>query len=735
MRSRFLLLLAVTFASSLKAQPLEFAEPIPEVASPTKSAMAPATRQEPVREVLHGRQIVDRYRWLEGDNSNSSLMGQVTPEVAAWTDEQNAYTRAVLDSLPGRKRVEDQLRPLLQVGAVSSPKVRGERHFYSKREGSQSQPIYYYRDGLRGSDKVLVDPAALDSSGLTTVTWISPSRDGKLVAYGTYRAGDENSTLHLLEVDTRKKLPLEIPNKTQAPYWMPDGSGFVYENLDDPKNPYSGRVRFHRTGDDPAKDAVLMRQFLPEEDAKLATTWGPSGSLSEDGRWLLLAYATSTRSNDLWVADFTAYLKTGKLERREVSVGKEGSVSGFTVGDRLFLQTNQGSPNGRIDVVDLTQAQPGPLVARPWLAERTDATIQDVNPGKGLIVVEFLKNAASLLEVRDLSGKPMGDLRLPGIGSAGVTTEQDRTSAFVSFTSFNYPTSILLVDLQKPTSEPVIWERPAVPVDPSKVEVRQVWYKSKDGTRISMFLVHKKGLEKNGDNPTDLSGYGGFGVSTTPSFSATKFQWLEAGGLLAYPNLRGGGEYGDAWHQAGMLDKKQNVFDDFIAAAEWLIAEKYTRPERLAISGGSNGGLLTGAAVVQRPDLFRVALVGVPLLDMLRYEKFLMARYWVPEYGSAEDPAQFEFLAAYSPYQKVKAGTHYPAVLLTAGENDVRVHALHARKMAAELQAAAAGDPIPLRCSCGSIARRDTGRASRCTFACATSPIERSSSCGSSAWS
>ena len=245
----------------------------------------------------------------------------------------------------------------------------------------------------------------------------------------------------------------------------------------------------------------------------------------------------------------------------------------------------------------------------------------------------------------------------------------------------------------KPTAEPVLWERPPVPVDPASVEVKQVWYTSKDGTKVSMFVVHRKGLALSGDNPTILTGYGGFNVSETPLFSATMFQWFDAGGVMALPNLRGGGEYGDAWHEAGMLAKKQNVFDDFIAAAEWLIAEKYTRPAKLAIAGGSNGGLLTGAAVVQRPDLFRVALVAVPLLDMLRYQYFSMARYWVPEYGSAEDAAQFPFLKAYSPYQNVKPGTDYPAVLLTAGENDSRVHASHARKMAAALQAATAEVP------------------------------------------
>jgi len=279
------------------------------------------------------------------------------------------------------------------------------------------------------------------------------------------------------------------------------------------------------------------------------------------------------------------------------------------------------------------------------------------------------------------------------LGSADLSAELDRTEAYLTFTSFNYPTTVFRVDLTRPDAEPELWERPAVPVDPASVEVQQVWYSSKDGTRISMFLVHKKGLLRQGENPTLLTGYGGFNISETPSFNATLFQWFEAGGVYALPNLRGGGEYGDTWHQAGMLSRKQNVFDDFFAAAEYLIAQKYTNPKRLAILGGSNGGLLTGAAVVQRPELFAAAIVAVPLLDMLRYQNFLMARYWVPEYGSAEDAEQFKYLHAYSPYHQVKPGTRYPAVLLTAGENDARVHALHARKMTAALQAANASDP------------------------------------------
>jgi prolyl oligopeptidase len=651
----------------------------------------PATRIDPVTETLHGVTVLDNYRWLEGDNRDPQDMGKVTPEVAAWTDAQNAYTRSMLDNRPARKAVEDRLRPLMEIGSVTAPRMRADRYFFSKREGNQNQPVFYWRRGYKGMSRALVDPAKIDATGLTTVEWMSPSPDGKIVAYGTYRAGDENTTLHLMDVDTGKPLPLEIPDKVQPPDWLPDGSGFVYQNLKNAKDPYSGQILFHRLDTPRDSDELIFRQFTKAENEKLATTWGPFSTLSRDGHWLVIGYWIDTKSNDLWVANFDDFQKTGTLDRKVVSVGQPGQASGTVIAGTLFLQTTKGAPKGRVVAVDADR--PDQSRWRDVVAERPDAVIESVDFGKGAIAVTYLKNAANFVEVFDLTGKSRGVIAQPGIGSAEIRTEEDRTEAYLTFTSFNSPTSIFRVDLAKPSAAPELWERPEVPVDPGTVEVDQVWYPSKDGTRVSMFLVHRKGLVRDGKQPTVLTGYGGFNVSETPVFVASLFQWFEAGGLYALPNLRGGGEYGDTWHEAGMLDKKQNVFDDFIAAAEWLIANKYTNPQRLAISGGSNGGLLTGAAITQRPDLFRAAIVAVPLLDMLRYQNFLMARYWVPEYGTAEDAAQFKFLQAYSPYQHVKPGTRYPAVLLTAGEHDSRVHASHARKMTAALQAATASDP------------------------------------------
>ena len=653
----------------------------------------PATRIAPVTDTLHGQALTDNYRWLEGDNADPAQMGKVTAEVAAWTDTQNAYTRGVLDLLPGRQGVEDELRPLMEIGSVGAPSVRGNRYFLWKREGNQNQPVYYVREGLHGNDRVLIDPAKLDATGLTTVTWISPSHDGSLVAYGTYRAGDENTTLHVLETNSLALTGLTIPNKVQAPDWLPDGSGFVYSNLKNPKDPYTGQILFHKMGTAVASDMLLFRQYTRAENEKLATTWGPGGGLSWDGKWLVLTYAVDTKSNDIWLANFDDVRRTGRVDKKVVSVGRDGAAYGTVIGGTLYLYTTKGAPKGRIVAAPVTT--PDETHWRDVVPERQDAVIAEngVAFAKGAIVVTYMKNASSVVEVFDRNGTSVGTIKQPGIGAAEVAAEEDRSEAFLTFTSFNYPTSILRVDLTKPSAEPELWVQPKVPVDPTTVTVEQVWYPSKDGTKISMFLIYPKTLKKDGSSPALVTGYGGFNVSETPSFIATWFQWFNAGGLIAVPNLRGGGEYGDEWHEAGMLGQKQNVFDDFYAALEWLIANEYTNSQRLAVTGGSNGGLLTGATVTQRPELVRAAVVAVPLLDMLRYQDFLMARYWVPEYGSAEQVDQFAFLKEYSPYQKVKPGTKYPAVFLTAGENDTRVHAMHARKMAAALQAATASDP------------------------------------------
>ncbi|MGA7615998.1 MAG: prolyl oligopeptidase family serine peptidase [Thermoanaerobaculia bacterium] len=640
-----------------------------------------------MKETLHRVPVVDPYRWLEGSSApEADDDPALDARVSEWTDLQNTHTRRLLDSLPGRAELESRLRRLMECDSINTPQMRGDRIFFWKRAGTQAQYVSYVQEGPAGAPRALVDPNAIDRDGLTALDWTAPNHDGSLMAFGLYRAGDENTTLNLVDVVRGERLPDIIAGRVEDVQWMPDSSGFFYARLADLSNPYSRQIRFHRLGAEAADDPILFAQY---QEGPLSTTWGPFAWTSRDARWMILGYWTGTDSNDLWVIDLRHWFATGVVTMRTIVEGEKAISTGPVVGDTLFMQTTLGAPNGRLVAVDLHR--PDRERWREIVPERKDVILQSVSPARGMLALDALENAASVIEIHALDGTFVRRLELPGIGSASIETEEERTDAFVTFTSFNEPTSIYRVDLADGSRE--LWARPAVPVDPSTVEVEQIFYPSKDGTRVPMFLVHRKGLELDGNNPVLLTGYGGFGIPETPAFMATLFPWFEAGGVYALPNLRGGGEFGESWHRDGMLDRKQNVFDDFIAAAEWLIDRRYTNPSRLAISGGSNGGLLTGAALVQRPELFAAAVCAVPLLDMLRYHHFLMARYWVPEYGSAEDPAQFRYLLDYSPYHNVKPGAKYPAVLFTAGENDTRVHALHARKMAARMQEVTASDP------------------------------------------
>ncbi|HEX8524447.1 MAG TPA: prolyl oligopeptidase family serine peptidase [Tepidisphaeraceae bacterium] len=661
----FLILLMMTHAT--------FAQSVPP---------PPSTPAKPVTENIHGTSITDPYRWLEGDAG-----GKVTDEVAKWTDAQNARTRAVLDNLPGRAKIESRIRELLQITTVSPPTMALDRYFHTRREGNQNQAVLYARDGAEGKSRVLIDPNTLDKEALVTLAWYQPSQDGKLLAFGTYRAGDENAVAHILDVDSGKWHSDKIKGKVDNElYWLPDASGFVYRNLSDVENPYSGQVMFHRLGTEQKQDKLLFEQY---KTGPHASTWGPFGQLSKDGRWLLLGYHTSTKSNDLWICDFDQFLRSGKLEKVEIITGADARFNGEFNGDTLFMHTNLDAANGRVIAVDLHH--PDKSHWREIVPERKDAVIDSVRLARGILTVVYQKSATTQIRLFDLDGSNARDLELPGIGTAELITEPDRTEAFVNFNSFNTPPTIYRVDLK--SRQRKLWDKTSVPVDPDSVEVKQVFYSSTDGARVSMFLVHKKDLKLDGNNPTLLTGYGGFAINITPQFNPVMFNWFESGGVLAFPNLRGGGEYGETWHTNGMLANKQNSYNDFLSAAQWLVDNHYTNPKRLAIIGGSNGGLLVGAAVTQKPELFSAVVCAVPLLDMVRYQNFLMARYWVPEYGTAEDAEQFKFLFKYSPYHNVKSGTKYPAVLFSAGENDTRVHPLHARKMAALMQASTASDP------------------------------------------
>ncbi|MFI5381691.1 MAG: prolyl oligopeptidase family protein, partial [Tepidisphaerales bacterium] len=552
-------------------------------------APAPATEAKPVTETIGGRTFVDPYRWLEGDEQ-----GKVTPEVAAWTDAQNAYTRSVLDNLPGRAAVEARLRELMTIPAMGVPVARGGPYFHTRREGSQNQAVLFVRQGPGGEPRLLLDPNALDKEGLVTLAWYVPSHDGKLLAFGIYRAGDENAVGHILDVDTGKWLADELKSKVSECEWSPDGKSLFYARLADAKNPYSKQICFHKLGDEATKDAVLFEQY---KTGPLATTYGPEFGIDRNARWMALGYYTGTRSNDLWAVDLEKWRTTGQFERREIVTGVESRSTGIILGDTLYMQTTVDAPNGRLVAVDMKN--PGRANWKVLAPERADATLKSIDAAKDFIVLHYDQNACSHIELIRRDGTPAGTVALPGLGSASLHAEEDSNEGFLSYTSFNTPPTIYRFEL--PAGNREVWHRVDVPVDPDSVEVKQAWYPSKDGTKISMFIVHKKGMKLDGRNPTLLYGYGGFGISMTPAFRATYFPFFEAGGVLAIPNLRGGGEYGEAWHKAGMLEKKQNVFDDFISAAGYLIQAGYTSPNKLAISGGSNGGLLVGAVLVQCP--------------------------------------------------------------------------------------------------------------------------------------
>jgi prolyl oligopeptidase len=584
--------------------------------------------------------------------------------------------------VPGRDQLEARIADLMRIDSISSPAMRADRYFYTKRTGDQNQRVLYVRDGHDGKDRLLIDPNTLDESGLYSLDWFTPNTDGTLLAFGLSYAGDEMTVAYVMDVETGEWLADEIPNKVGSIHWLPDSSGFLYSVLDDPDDAYSRSIRLHTIGRHPRQNPELYAQTEPSRI--------PGAMLSRDGRWLIKTEFAGWAQQDVWVIDFNHWQRTGELEAKPIAVDLDARFSPqFIHGDMLYLFTTLDAPNGKLFAVDLTR--PEQRYWRTILAERDDAVLRTVDEARGMFVATYFKDVVTRMERFRMDGTPLGELKLPGLGTAGISTRHDRTEAFISFTSFDTPPSIYRTDLRDGDME--LWARPDVPVDPTLVEVRQEWATSKDGTRVPMFIVHRTGLQRDGKNPTVLYGYGGFNIPMRPSFSATRFPWFEAGGVYVVANLRGGGEFGQDWHHAGMLGNKQNVFDDFIAVAEHLITRGYTSPEHLGIDGRSNGGLLTGAAVTQRPDLFRAAISGVPLLDMIRYHEFLMARFWVPEYGSSEDQEQFEWLVAYSPYHNISKGETYPAMLITAGENDTRVHPLHARKMVAAMQAKAANDP------------------------------------------
>src|SRR5271157_3190053 len=631
----------------------------------------PATKQQPVTDEYFGQKIVDPYRWLEDGSS---------PETQQWVSGQLAYTRSILDKLPGREKLRDHIEQLLEMGNLGETEVGGEYYFHTRRDGKQNQPVLYVRKGVDGKDEALVDANQLSKDGTIALDWWQVSHDGKYVAHGTSESGSEMSTLHVTETATHKLLP-DVIERTRAASiaWKPDDSGFYYTrypkkgDVAEGQEMYNRHVFYHALGSEAAKDPLIFGEGRDPQD------W-PNIVLSNDGRWLSIMVAQGWTKTEVYLKDLQA-----NAAAMPVATGKNFLYFAHPYNGDLYILTNEDGPRYHVFKTPMTTP-----AREHWreIIPQSDAVLTSVDIIGGQVFARYEKNAHSMLKRFTTDGKPLGEIGLPTLGTIpDLGGEYDSTSAFYLFTSFTVPTTIYRFDIQSAKS--TLWDSVQTGFDASKYETKQVWYASKDGTRVPMFLVMRKGLKLTGHNPVLLTAYGGFNVSLTPEFSKTIFPWLDHYGIFAMANLRGGAEFGEDWHRAGMLDKKQNVFDDFIAAAEYLQKEGYTDRQHLAIRGGSNGGLLMGVAIAQRPDLFRAVICQVPLLDMLRYQNFQIAKLWIPEYGSSEDAKQFQWLYAYSPYHHVKPGGEYPAILFMTGDTDTRVDPMHAKKMAALLQAEA----------------------------------------------
>ncbi|MDC0723342.1 prolyl oligopeptidase family serine peptidase [Nannocystis bainbridge] len=629
----------------------------------------PATRRQDLVDTIHDTPVADPYRWLEVESD---------PEVKAWMAAQDDYARERLQALPRRDAIATRLGELLDIDAMSAPYHRGGNYFYTRRHKGVQKPIYYLRRGDQGREEVLIDPNKLSPDGSVAVHGIFPDFGGRLVVYKLSQNNADASTLYLRDLATGRDLGDIIEGARYAsPAWTPDGSGFYYVWLPtDPGIPPSelpGRaeVRYHRVGEPASKDSIVA-----------PATGDPSRfvgvGLSRDGRWLFLHHQHGWTSSDVYVRD----LHAGEREFRPLVVGQRAIYDVTAWRDRFYVHTNEGAPRYRVFEVD-----PHRPARADWklLVPEDEATLEGLQVVGERLVLSYLRDAHSAVVVRGLDGGFVRELPLPGLGSTGgLVGNPDEDRAYFSFSSFTEPSQIFETSIA--TGDTRLWQRIDLPVDTSRFVVEQIRYASEDGTPISMFVVRRRDLPLSADAPALLTGYGGFSVSMTPAFSARAVVWLEHGGVFAVPNLRGGGEYGEDWHRAGMREHKQNVFDDFAAAARALVERGYTRHERLAILGGSNGGLLVGATMTQHPELVRAVACAVPLLDMVRYTQFGAGKTWIPEYGDPEDPRDFAFIYPYSPYHHVTVGTKYPAMLMLAADSDDRVDPMHARKFTAQIQ-------------------------------------------------
>jgi prolyl oligopeptidase len=672
MRTRLMMLFLILMTAACAQKPRPAAAP----ATRSDRMMTPAppvTVARPVTETLHGVTITDQYRWLEE---------QTSPETRQWINDENRYTDAMTANLPDRAGIERRLMDLQQTTVTTTPVVRSGRYFYTKRGVGQDLFSIYMRQGLGGAEQLLIDPTPMSANHSTSVGIQNVTSDGHILAYDVREGGVDETTIHFLDVDAHRDLSDVLPRaRYQGLSVLPNHSDVYYATHSSSVGP---RVFHHvigLTGTDPQ---IFGEGYMPD---KIIGT-----RVSQDGRYLVIEvfYGSAPKKTEVYVKDLR-----GDNPIRTVVNDIEAKSSVDTAGDNLVITTNWDAPNSRVMVV--SAADPARQNWREIVPENKGAAIQGVSAVAGSVFVRYLDNVRSRIDRFSLDGAHGPSIAFDEIGSLGDLSGQwSSNEAFFTYGSFAVPSTIYRIDTA--TGERSIFARQEVPVDSSQFEVKQVSYTSKDGTTIPMFLLYKKGLNLNGANPTLLTGYGGFSLSQLPRFSASAVVWAEHGGVYALPNLRGGGEFGEAWHQAGMQAKKQNVFDDFIAAAAYLVRSGYTNPSKLAIRGGSNGGLLVTAALTQRPDLFKAVIVSFPLVDMLRYQKFLVGSFWVPEYGSADDPEQFRTIYAYSPYQHVVKGTKYPATLFITGDADTRVAPLHARKMAALMQASTGStNPVLIR--------------------------------------
>ena len=633
----------------------------------------PPTEVREVVDTLHGVEVLDPYRWLED---------QEAPETRAWIDVQNAYTDTVLNALPGREELRAVAASVLERDAIGLPYERGGRYFYSKRRADQDLAVLYLRDGVDGEERVLIDPHPMSPDHTTSVELRDISDDGTRMAYAVREGGVDEVSIRVREVDTGEDLADVLPPARYGQVTLAaDGSGLYYERYGD----VTPRVMFHAFGTPMADDDVQLFGEGYERHQIPVTV------ISDDGRWMAVhVIEGSSGPTEIHVKD---------LERdtpfvTAIADGVSESWADFAGGE-LFIVTNLDAPNKRVVLAD--PADPGFENWREVVPERDDVVVEAAAALGGKLAVSYLQDVQPRVAIHDLDGTHVRDIAFDTLGSVGGGAGRwTSDEAFFTFQTFHVPSTIYRYDIA--TGEQSVWVAPELPVDAAAYEVDQRWFTSKDGTEVPMFVVHRPDVALDGSNPTLLTGYGGFNNSMTPSFSALATTWLESGGVFALANMRGGGEFGEEWHRAGMLESKQNVFDDFIGAAEHLVAEGYTSSEHLAIRGGSNGGLLVGAVSNQRPDLFGAVVCTYPLLDMVRYHQFLVASFWVPEYGSSDDPEQFAYIHAYSPYHNVVDGGDYPATLYLSGDGDTRVAPLHARKMAALMQAKNGSDnPILLR--------------------------------------